>query len=67
MAKKSKGGVQKVMLKSTAGTGYAYYTKVNKRTQTEKLVKKKYDPKAENPETGKLGAHVDFKEEKIRS
>lgn len=64
---KSKGAIQKVMLKSTAGTGYAYYTKVNKKNQTEKLVKKKYDPQAVDPETGKKGMHVEFKEEKIRS
>lgn len=65
MAKK--GAVQKRMLKSTADTGYAYYVKVNTKTQTEKMVVRKFDPKAIHPETGKPGCHVDFKEEKIKS
>jgi ribosomal protein L33 len=39
---------------------------VNKKTKTEKLVKKKYDPKAKNATSGKLGAHVDFKEDKVK-
>ena len=66
MAKK-KGGVQKQALKSTAGTGYHYYTKINTTNQTEKLVVRKFDPRAIHPETGKPGAHVEFKQEKIRS
>jgi len=64
MAKK--GANIKVKLVSTAGTGFFYTTKVNKKTKTEKLVKKKYDPRAVHPETGKPGAHVDFKEDKIK-
>ncbi|MBU6234683.1 MAG: 50S ribosomal protein L33 [Alphaproteobacteria bacterium] len=64
MAKK--GATVKVKLVSTAGTGYYYVTKVNKKTKTEKLVKKKYDPRAKNATTGKLGAHVDFKEDKVK-
>jgi len=64
MAKK--GATVKVKLVSTAGTGYYYVTKVNKKTKTEKLVKKKYDPRALNATTGKKGTHVDFKEDKVK-
>lgn len=64
MAKK--GATVKVKLVSTAGTGFYYVTKVNKKTKTEKLVKKKYDPRAKHPTTGKAGAHVDFKEDKVK-
>ncbi|KAG1707550.1 50S ribosomal protein L28 [Nymphon striatum] len=48
----------KIKLVSTAGTGYFYTTTKNKRTMTEKLVKKMYDPKVRK--------HVDFKESKIK-
>jgi large subunit ribosomal protein L33 len=48
----------KVRLNSTAGTGYFYVTKKNTRTMTEKMVMKKYDPKARK--------HVEFKEGKIK-
>ncbi|MEM9293552.1 MAG: 50S ribosomal protein L33 [Acidobacteriota bacterium] len=48
----------KIKLVSTAGTGYFYTTTKNKKTSTEKLVLKKYDPK--------IRKHVDFKEEKMR-
>jgi large subunit ribosomal protein L33 len=48
----------KVKLLSTADTGYYYVTKKNSRTQTEKLVKKKYDPVAKK--------HVEFREGKIK-
>ena len=33
----------KIKLVSSAGTGYYYVTKKNSRTQTEKLVMKKYN------------------------
>lgn len=33
-----------VRVVSSAGTGYAYYTTKNKRTTTEKLSMKKFDP-----------------------
>lgn len=46
-----------VQLVSTAGTGYAYVTTKNKRTTTEKLEIKKYDPVARR--------HVVFVEKKI--
>lgn len=43
-----------------------YTTSKNKRTNTEKLAIKKFDPKAFNATTGKLGAYVIFKEDKIK-
>jgi large subunit ribosomal protein L33 len=48
----------KVTLVSSADTGFYYVTKKNSRTQTEKLVKKKYDPVARK--------HVEFREGKIK-
>ena len=48
----------KVKLLSTADTGYFYVTKKNSRSQTEKLVMKKYDPVVRK--------HVEFKEAKIK-
>ena len=48
----------KIKLVSTADTGYYYVTKKNPRTQTEKLLFKKYDPVARK--------HVEFKEAKIK-
>ena len=48
----------KIRLNSTAGTGYFYVTKKNARTQTEKMVVRKYDPIARK--------HVEFKEGKIK-
>ncbi len=48
----------KIKLVSSADTGYYYVTKKNPRTQTEKMVVKKYDPVVRK--------HVDFKEGKIK-
>jgi len=48
----------KIKLLSTADTGYFYVTRKNSRTQTEKLVFRKYDPVVRK--------HVDFKETKIK-
>ncbi|TNE36065.1 MAG: 50S ribosomal protein L33 [Alphaproteobacteria bacterium] len=48
----------KIKLVSTADTGFYYVTKKNPRTQTEKMVMRKYDPVARK--------HVDFKEAKIK-
>ena len=48
----------KIKLVSSAGTGYFYTTDKNKRTSTEKLRLKKYDPKVRR--------HVEFVEEKLR-
>lgn len=47
----------KVKMVSTADTGYFYTTTKNRRTTTEKLQLKKYDPVARK--------HVTFKEAKI--
>ncbi len=47
-----------IKLVSTAKTGYYYVTKKNPRTQTEKMVARKYDPVVRK--------HVDFKESKIK-
>lgn len=46
-----------IKLVSSADTGYCYYTTKNKRTMTEKLQLKKYDPIARK--------HVVFTEGKI--
>ena len=48
----------KIKLVSTADTGYYYVTKKNPRTMTEKMMVRKYDPKARK--------HVEFKESKIK-
>ena len=48
---------ENIRLVSSAGTGYAYYTQKNKRTQTNKLEMKKYDPVKRE--------HVVFKEAKM--
>ena len=63
MAKKS--AVVKVRLVSSASTGTTYYIKKNPQNITENIKFRKYDPKANNSETGKLGAHVDFEEKKF--
>ncbi|MEO2166593.1 MAG: 50S ribosomal protein L33 [bacterium] len=49
---------EQIRLISTAGTGHFYVTKKNPRTATEKLVLKKYDPRARK--------HVDYKEAKMK-
>jgi large subunit ribosomal protein L33 len=48
-----------IRLVSSAGTGFAYYTTKNKRTTTEKISMKKYDPIARK--------HVVFTETKMPS
>jgi large subunit ribosomal protein L33 len=63
MAKKS--SVIKVRLVSSAGTGTTYYIEKNPKNITEKMKFRKYDPRAKNPATGKLGMHVDFEEKKM--
>jgi len=45
-----------IKLRSTAGTGYTYVTKKNRRNNTDRLVLKKYDPVVRK--------HVDFREER---
>jgi large subunit ribosomal protein L33 len=48
----------KIKMVSSAETGYYYVTKKNPRTQTEKLVMKKYDPVVRK--------HVEFREGRIK-
>ena len=48
----------KIKLESTAGTGHFYTTDKNKRTMTEKMEIKKYDPVVRK--------HVIYKEKKIK-
>src|SRR3954468_232462 len=54
----AKPATVKIKLVSTADTGFFYVTKKNPRTQTEKMVMRKYDPKVRK--------HVEFKESKIK-
>ncbi|MBT8114038.1 MAG: 50S ribosomal protein L33 [Arenicella sp.] len=48
----------KIKLVSSAGTGHYYTTTKNKRTMTEKMVIKKFDPVVRK--------HVEYKEAKIK-
>jgi large subunit ribosomal protein L33 len=43
-----------VTLRSTAGTGYTYVTRKNRRTDPDRMALRKYDPVA--------GRHVEFRE-----
>ncbi|GGW61539.1 hypothetical protein GCM10010381_53390 [Streptomyces xantholiticus] len=45
-----------IKLRSTAGTGYTYVTRKNRRNDPDRLTLRKYDPVA--------GRHVDFREER---
>ncbi|NMO49769.1 50S ribosomal protein L33 [Actinoplanes sp. TBRC 11911] len=45
-----------IKLRSTAGTGYTYVTRKNRRTNPDRLVLRKYDPVARR--------HVDFREDR---
>lgn len=45
-----------IKLKSTAGTGFTYVTRKNRRNNPDRLVMKKYDPK--------IRKHVEFREER---
>jgi large subunit ribosomal protein L33 len=45
-----------VKLKSTAGTGYTYVTRKNRRNDPDRMVLRKFDPRARR--------HVDFREER---
>ncbi|MBM3518422.1 MAG: 50S ribosomal protein L33 [Alphaproteobacteria bacterium] len=54
----AKPAVVKIKLVSSADTGFYYVTKKNPRTQTEKIVLRKYDPVARK--------HVEFREAKIK-
>ncbi|MEQ8272601.1 MAG: 50S ribosomal protein L33 [Deltaproteobacteria bacterium] len=54
----AKTGREKIKLESSAGTGFFYITTKNRRTMTNKLELKKYDPKARK--------HVLFVEKKLK-
>ncbi|MGF1509274.1 MAG: 50S ribosomal protein L33 [Myxococcota bacterium] len=54
----AKTGRELIKLESSAGTGYFYVTSKNRRTMTNKLELKKYDPKARK--------HVLFVEKKLK-
>jgi large subunit ribosomal protein L33 len=45
-----------IKLKSTAGTGYTYVTRKNRRNDPDRLVLRKFDPVARQ--------HVEFREER---
>jgi len=45
-----------IKLRSTAGTGFTYVTKKNRRNDPDRLVLRKYDPV--------IRQHVDFREER---
>jgi len=45
-----------IKLKSTAGTGYTYVTRKNKRNSPDRITLKKFDPIARK--------HVEFREER---
>lgn len=45
-----------IKLKSTAGTGFTYVTRKNRRNNPDRMVLKKYDPK--------IRKHVEFREER---
>ena len=65
------GPREKIMLLSTGkteagvATGYFYTTYKNKRNTPDKLELRKFDRRAFNPETGRCGMYVPFKEKKI--
>jgi large subunit ribosomal protein L33 len=45
-----------IKMRSTAGTGFTYVTRKNRRNDPDRMVLRKYDPVARR--------HVDFKEER---
>ncbi|MFD9734184.1 50S ribosomal protein L33 [Umezawaea sp. NPDC059074] len=45
-----------IKMRSTAGTGYTYVTRKNRRNDPDRLVLRKFDPV--------IREHVDFKEER---
>ena len=49
---------EKIRLNSSAGTGHFYTTTKNKKTMTDKMEIKKFDPKARK--------HIIYKEAKIK-
>ncbi|MDI6101668.1 50S ribosomal protein L33 [Actinoplanes sp. NEAU-A12] len=45
-----------IKIRSTAGTGYTYVTRKNRRTNPDRIVLRKYDPMVRR--------HVDFREDR---
>jgi large subunit ribosomal protein L33 len=45
-----------IKMRSTAGTGFTYVTRKNRRNDPDRLVLRKYDPKARR--------HVEFREDR---
>ena len=45
-----------IKLRSTAGTGFTYVTRKNRRNDPDRITLKKYDPR--------IRRHVDFREER---
>ncbi len=56
MAAKSNALRPVVKLRSTAGTGFTYVTRKNRRNDPDRIVLRKYDPVVRQ--------HVDFREER---
>ena len=56
MAAKTKDIRPIIKLKSTAGTGYTYVTRKNRRNNPDRITLKKYDPVVRK--------HVEFREER---
>lgn len=56
MAKKGSDVRPIVKLRSTAGSGYTYVTRKNRRNHPDRIVLRKYDPR--------IRRHVDFREER---
>ena len=56
MAKKAQDVRPIIKLRSTAGTGYTYVTRKNRRNDPDRIVLRKYDPIARR--------HVDFREDR---
>ncbi|WP_280398195.1 50S ribosomal protein L33 [Nocardia carnea] len=56
MASKSTELRPVIKLRSTAGTGFTYVTRKNRRNDPDRMVLKKYDPVVRR--------HVDFREER---
>ena len=56
MANKSTDVRPIIKLRSTAGTGFTYTTRKNRRNTPDRIVIRKFDPV--------VGKHVDFREER---
>lgn len=56
MSKRGNDLMPIIKLRSTAGTGYTYVTRKNRRNNPDRMILRKYDPRIRH--------HVDFKEER---